>query len=241
MIEVDDLHIRQGEFELTAISFTVQTGSYAILMGKTGSGKTTILEAICGLRHGYQGIIYLHDTDVTHLKTAERNVGYVPQDLALFPSMSVFDHLAFALKIRRWRKADIRARVEHLAYLLDIEHLLNRKPHGLSGGESQRVALGRALSFQPKILLLDEPLSALDDDTREEMYQLLRSVKKKTGVTTLHITHSWSEAQQLGDVILLLKDKKIQDISPRDQDSPDSDDEISAVSPKTESIQAPSS
>jgi ABC-type sulfate/molybdate transport systems ATPase subunit len=120
--------------------------------------------------------------------------------------MTVAEHLAFALAIRRWPRPAMTARVRELADLLGLGRLLERKPRGLSGGEAQRVALGRALAFQPRILLLDEPLAALDSDTREDMYDLLQSVRQRTGVTTLHVTHDLGEAQRLADQLLLLKD-----------------------------------
>src|SRR5207253_9497129 len=129
-------------------------GGYAVLMGKTGIGKTTILEAICGLRRVTGGTIQLMDRDVTFLRPAERGLGYVPQDRALFPTMTVWEHLAFALQIRRWTRQQIDERVAELASLLALDSLLDRKPLGLSGGEAQRVALGRAVSFKPPILLL---------------------------------------------------------------------------------------
>ena len=191
------------------LSFEVPTGDYAVLMGRTGTGKTTLLEAIGGLKPVRAGTIRLMDVDVTHLKPAQRGVGYVPQDLALFPTHTVRQHLAFALEVRHWTQPAIDARVDELAELLGIRRLLDRRPLGLSGGESQRVALGRALSFRPRILLLDEPLSALDDSTREEMYALLRSVQQYTGVTTLHVTHSLSEAKTLADRLLVLSNGKV--------------------------------
>lgn len=169
-------------------------------MGKTGSGKTTLLEAICGLKPIESGELLLAGQNVTELQPAERGIGYVPQDGALFQSMTVGDHLTFALSIRRWPKADADKRRQELAKLLRIESLLDRYPSQLSGGERQRVALGRALSFHPKILCLDEPLSALDDDTREQMMQLLKQVQKETGVTALHVTHNRAEADELADV-----------------------------------------
>jgi molybdate/tungstate transport system ATP-binding protein len=211
VIAVDNLSVRAGMFALDRLSFRVETGQYAVLMGKTGSGKTTLLEALCGLKPVQAGSINLDGRDVTHLKPAERQIGYVPQDVALFQTMTVREHLAFALVIRKQSAQVIERRVKELAELLGIEHLLDRKPAGLSGGESQRVALGRALSHPPRILLLDEPLSALDDATREEMYGLLQLVQKQTGVTTLHVTHSVREAQQLGDRILVLTDGSIVD------------------------------
>jgi ABC-type sugar transport system ATPase subunit len=148
-------------------------------------------------------------SEVTNLKPAGRGIGYVPQDRALFQTMTVREHLAFALTIRRWERAEIDRRVDELAELLGLQHLLVRKPQGLSGGEAQRVALGRALAFRPGILCLDEPLSALDDETRQEMYELLQKVQAHTGVTTLHVTHHRGEASRLADSILLLKNGRI--------------------------------
>ena len=204
MILVEGLSIRAGTFALADLSFSVPTGKYALLMGRTGSGKTTILETLCGLRRAEAGRIVLDGREVTRLKPAARDIGYVPQDGALFQTMTVQDHLEFALRIRRWPRADVRRRVEELAELLGIGDLLARKPLGLSGGESQRVALGRALSFRPRILCLDEPLSALDDDTRHSMIELLKKVQHETGVTALHVTHNQSEAEKLADCRLQL-------------------------------------
>jgi ABC-type sugar transport system ATPase subunit len=211
MIAVEDLSIVQGKFVLRDIRFHVPSGQYAVLMGRTGSGKTTILEAICGLKPLTAGRINLMGRDVTRLKPGERGIGYVPQDRALFTTMTVREHLAFALVIRKWPAPAITRRVEELAALLGIGYLLERLPHGLSGGEAQRVALGRALAYHPRLLLLDEPLSALDEDTREEMYALLRLVQRQTGVTTLHVTHSLTEARKLADLVLLLTEKGIEE------------------------------
>ncbi|MCH8828468.1 MAG: ATP-binding cassette domain-containing protein [Planctomycetes bacterium] len=206
MIQVDALSIQAGNFRLSNISFEVPDGTYGILMGRTGSGKTTILEAICGLKKVVSGRIILKGRDVTHLKPAERGIGFVPQDGGLFPTMTVRQQLGFALKVRKWSRTQIAARVSELAKLLGIGHLLERSLFGLSGGERQRIALGRALAAHPDVLCLDEPLSALDEATREEMYDLLKSVQKSTGVTALHITHSISEATRLGDNAFVLED-----------------------------------
>ncbi|HWG46406.1 MAG TPA: ATP-binding cassette domain-containing protein [Gemmataceae bacterium] len=213
MIAVTHFAVRAGVFRLEDISFTAAGGEYIILMGKTGTGKTTLLEAICGLKPVHSGSIHLHGHDVTHLKPAERGIGYVPQDLALFPTLTVREHLAFALMVRRWDNIAIGRRVDELSELLSVRHLLERKPQGLSGGEAQRVALGRALAFRPAVLLLDEPLSALDDETRADMAALLHSVQKLTGVTTLHVTHSLNEAKKLADRLLILKNGKIEEAS----------------------------
>ncbi|MCS7047289.1 MAG: ABC transporter ATP-binding protein [Gemmataceae bacterium] len=209
MISVQQLALRQGTFALHDISFTIPSGKYGVLMGKTGSGKTTILEALAGLRPIRAGRIVLGDCDVTAAAPACRGVGYVPQDAALFGSMTVRDNLAFALTLRRWPAQRIESRVTELSRWLGVETLLDRYPHGLSGGEAQRVALGRALAFHPAILLLDEPLSSLDDDTREALLDLLHSVKANGTATVLHVTHNRREADQLGDVRLCLVEGRI--------------------------------
>ena len=210
VIKVDNLSIRQGDFTLKDVSFEVPQGAYAVLMGRTGCGKTTVLETICGLRKLLAGSITLLGDDVTGVKPGHRGIGYVPQERSVFSTMSVRDNLAFALTIRKWTKPAIAARVAELAGLLGIEHLLDRLPVGLSGGESQRISLGRALAAYPRVLCLDEPLSALDDETREEMYELLETVKVHSGVTTLHVTHNHDEAKRLADLVLLFKNGRVE-------------------------------
>jgi ABC-type sugar transport system ATPase subunit len=209
MISVQDLCVRAGSFALDGISFEIPTGEYGILMGKTGCGKTTILEAICGLKSVVSGSIRLMSKEVVGLRPADRGIGFVPQDGALFSTLTIRQHLAFSLEVRKQSRGVIEKRVDELSELLGIGHLLERRPQGLSGGERQRVSLGRALAFEPGILCLDEPLSALDEDTRRETCELLASVREKTGVTTLHITHSLWEARQLADRVLVLEDGEI--------------------------------
>jgi ABC-type sugar transport system ATPase subunit len=199
MISIEHLSIHAGSFRLTDVCLEVPSGQYGVLMGRTGCGKTTILEAILGLREVSGGRILLDGEDVTRLDPAARGVGYVPQDGALFAGMTVREHLAFALQIRNVGPRQIKDRVESLAETLGIAHLLGRRPRGLSGGERQRVALGRALSFRPRILCLDEPLSALDAETRHQQIELLRDLKRTARVTTLHVTHNPEEADLLGD------------------------------------------
>jgi ABC-type sugar transport system ATPase subunit len=211
MIELQRVSLRAGNFALHDISLRVESGEYAVLMGRTGRGKTTLLEAICGLRKVESGRIVLHGDDVTEWSPADRQIGYVPQDLALFPTLTVRQHLEFAVRLRKSPPAVIRERVDEMSALLGITPLLERHVQGLSGGESQRVALGRALSFHPAVLLLDEPLSALDEATRGEMYVLLRSIRQRTGVTVLHVTHSRQEAAALADRLLLLEDGRIRE------------------------------
>ena len=199
MIELKQVGIRCGLFTLANIALRVEAGEYAVLMGKTGAGKTTLLEAICGLRKVQTGSIEIRGVDVTRWSPSDRQVGYVPQDLALFPTMNVHEHLQFALRLRRVEKAVMEQRIAELSQVLGLATMLERNVRSLSGGEAQRVALGRALAARPAILLLDEPLSALDQATRTEMHQWLRKVKAATGVTTLHVTHNEDEAEALAD------------------------------------------
>jgi molybdate/tungstate transport system ATP-binding protein len=206
VIRGDGLSIRQGRFALAGVSFEVPSGRYGVLMGKTGCGKTSVLEAVAGLRRLAAGRIVLGDTDVTRFAPFERRIGYVPQDRALFSTMTVADHLAFALRVRGQPRRRVNQRVAELADWLGLTHLLDRRPAGLSGGEAQRVALGRALSFRPEYLLLDEPLSSLDEATRQGMVDLLIRLRDDRRVTVLHVTHSSSEAQQLGEVCYRLAD-----------------------------------
>lgn len=221
MIRVHDLSVHLGSFSLRNIRFEVPSQGYGVLMGKTGTGKTTILESICGLRQIQKGTIELAGKEVTHMKPAERGIGFVPQDGALFSTMSIWEHLAFSLRIRKVAHAEIKRRVEELAELLGIGHILKRSPQGLSGGEYHRVALGRALASKPSVLCMDEPLSALDDETKDGLCELLRSLRRQTGVTTLHITHSLQEAKALATRIYLLRDGRIRDFAPEEMSNLD--------------------
>lgn len=213
MIELRKVSIRAGGFQLRDLSVQVPDNAYGVLMGRTGSGKTTLLEAVCGLKHVVSGQILLDGREVTSLHPSQRSIGFVPQDGALFQSMTIDQHLRFALDVRRWDRERADQRVRELAQLLQLTPLLERRPQGLSGGERQRVALGRALSFHPSILCLDEPLSALDDETRADMIRLLKKVQQETGVTALHVTHSRHEAEQLGDCLLRIDEGVVRNVS----------------------------
>ena len=209
MIAVENITVQAGDFMLRNASLRLETGAYGVLMGRTGCGKTTLLEAVIGLKPVRSGKIRIGNADVTNERPAVRGIGYVPQDGALFSTMTVEEHLGFALEIRRMPNKRIRKRVTELAEWLGIDGLLARRPFGLSGGERQRVALGRALSFRPGILLLDEPLSAVDEETRGDMYELLRRVRRESGATVLHVTHNPGEAHELADVVFSLRDGQI--------------------------------
>ena len=213
MIVLDHVDIKQGAFSVHNMCMDIPKGAYAVLMGSTGSGKTTILEILCGLRPPDRGRVLLNERDVTYATPAARDVGYVPQDGALFKTMTVFEQIAFSLVVRREPHSVIETRVSELASLLSIEHILDRTPAGLGGGERQRVALGRALSFRPSILLLDEPLTALDDETRTQIRSLLKQVQQHTDVTVLHVTHNRSEAEELGTMMLCIREGAIQTLT----------------------------
>lgn len=210
MLQLENVTIEAGDFRLAGVSLSAPAGGYAVLMGATGSGKTSLIEAICGLRPAASGRVLLGGRDVTALPVAARRIGYVPQDCVVFPKMTVRENLAFAMMVRGQTTQQRAAKTGELAERLAIAHLLDRKAVGLSGGEAQRVALGRALAVSPEALLLDEPLSALDESTREEMIQLLRSAQVETGVTTLHVTHSRREAEQLADVVFEIVDGRVE-------------------------------
>jgi ABC-type sugar transport system ATPase subunit len=164
---------------------------------------------LCGLRRPLAGHIWIGGVDVTPLESGQRRIGFVPQDGALFPTLRVRDQLGFALRVRHRPSAEIADAVGGVAEELRIAHLLNRHPEGLSGGERQRVALGRALLSKPSVLLLDEPLSAIDEDAREGLLAVLQSSHKRLKVTVLHVTHSRQEAERMAEYLLVMQDGKV--------------------------------
>ncbi|MEN3943892.1 ABC transporter ATP-binding protein [Prosthecobacter sp. SYSU 5D2] len=208
MIQLDNIAWQApGGFFLKDIHVEIPTGVYAVLMGSTGCGKTSLLEILCGLRIPSHGRVLLNDRDVTRLEPRQRQIGYLPQDLALFPRRSVRDQIGFAPSLQG--SPDTEATVTELAAELGIAHLLDRQPDHLSGGEKQRVALARALAARPRVLLLDEPLSALDEATHAEAVQLLRHLHIKHALTVLHVTHSSREADAMAQLKLRMADGKI--------------------------------
>lgn len=204
MLSVRNLTVQAGSFLLKNISMEIPPGACYSLMGPSGSGKTTLMEALCGLRQINQGSIYLNDREITDLRPGERNIALVPQDNALFPHLSVREHLAFGPSIQGWKKLNIKSRIEELAEQLAITTLLNRTPENLSGGEAKRVALGRAIATRPALLCLDEALTGLDDDTYAEILALLQATIADGGLTTLHITHVRAEAKALAENVFEL-------------------------------------
>ncbi len=204
-LRIEGLQITAGGFSLEKATLSVARGEYFIVLGPTGAGKTVLLETIAGLRRPTAGKVLIHGSDVTHLSPERRKVGFVYQDYALFPHITVRNNIAFGLQLRRVAKKEAEKKVERMCNLLGIEHLLDRWPGTLSGGEAQRVALARALITEPDLLLLDEPLSALDPGTRESLQQELKRLHHHIGTTTIHVTHDFEEAFALGERVAVLK------------------------------------
>jgi sulfate transport system ATP-binding protein len=206
-IEVAQLTKRFGAvIAVDRVSLRVEEGSLTALLGPSGSGKTTILRSIAGLEIPDAGRISINGADVTNLPAQKRNIGFVFQHYALFKHMKVGDNIAFALRVRHWKRSAIRERVAELQTLLRIEGLEKRYPDEISGGQRQRVALARALASHPQVLLLDEPFSALDARVREELREWLRQLHDQLHVTSIFVTHDQTEAMELADRIVILRD-----------------------------------
>ncbi len=209
MIELKNVQVKVADFLLEQINLVVPKGEYTVILGPTGAGKTVLLESIAGLHALQQGVILLNGKDVTASVPEERGVSIVYQDYVLFPHLTVRENIIFGLRVRHMTKPNIDETLEWMCGLFEIKPLLKRLPATLSGGERQRVALARALITKPEILLLDEPLSALDPENREEMRVQLRSTHDKLNITTLHVTHDFEEAMSLGDNIVVVNRGKI--------------------------------
>jgi ABC-type sugar transport system ATPase subunit len=205
MIRISELNYSVGDFSLRDVTLQVREGEYFVLLGKPGSGKTVLLECIAGLNRISSGTIEISGRRVEKAEPRERGIGYVPQDYALFSTRTVRRNMEFPLRVKRHPRQEIERRVGELAAMLGIEYLLARGTDGLSGGERQRVALARALAAQPKILLLDEPVSALDDETRESILVELRRIQRQTGTTTVHVCHDLNEMRSVADRVGILR------------------------------------
>jgi molybdopterin-binding protein len=217
MIGVKNLCVDLGDFHLKDINLTVDEGEYFIVLGPTGAGKTVLLESIAGLYPVKSGEIWLRGNEVTRLEPEKRNISIVYQDHALFPHLSAAGNILFGLKLQRRPRQELDKILGWLSDLLGIAHLLDRSPDTLSGGERQKVALARALSTKPEVLLLDEPLSALDPETREGVQRELRQLHDQLKVTTIHVTHDFDEAIALGDHIAVLGEGCIKQVGTPEQ------------------------
>ena len=213
MIHAEEMTFSIGTFELRRFSIDIAEGEYFILLGPPGSGKTIFLECLCGLKKFQSGKIRIDGHDVTNLEPRKRNIGYVPQDYALFPHLSVEHNIAFGLRAHGYEETNIT----ETADLLGIRHLLSRSIDGLSGGEKQRVALARALVLKPKILLLDEPVCALDEVTRQQVCAQLSSIQRRLGLTTVHVSHNLEEAFSVADRAAILHKGLLQQVGTLDE------------------------
>jgi len=196
---IEQLEAVAGGFRLGPLDLTAPSGSYGVLLGPPGSGKSVLVETLCGLRHTAAGRILMDGQDITGLDPRERRVGYVPQDYLLFPARTVGNNILLGLKAHGLNATDAKRDMEWVLNLLDIGHLIDRWPATLSGGEQQRVALARALAIKPRLLLLDEPVSALDEGLRERVCRDLRRLQRELEITTLHISHNQEEALAVSD------------------------------------------
>jgi molybdopterin-binding protein len=216
-LQIENLQVDLAEFHLCDIALDVAPGETFVILGPTGAGKTVLLETIAGLYRPEKGRILIDGEDVTAMPPERRGVGFVYQDYALFPHLDVAGNIAFGLKLRRLERSVIAKRVVGISELLNIDHLLHRRPDTLSGGEQQRVALARALVVEPRLLLLDEPLSALDPETQEGLQRELARLHGELSTTTVHVTHDFEEAVALGDRIAVVYDGRVVQIGPPEE------------------------
>ena len=193
-------------------SFEVEDGEFVVLVGPSGCGKSTMLRMIAGLESITQGTLYIGDRVVNDVPPKDRDIAMVFQNYALYPHMSVFDNMAFGLKLRKYPKDEIRSRVQQAAEILGIEPILQRKPKQLSGGQRQRVAVGRAIVRKPRVFLFDEPLSNLDAKLRVQMRTEISKLHRQLAATMIYVTHDQVEAMTMGDRIVVLRDGYIQQI-----------------------------
>ena len=207
MIKLEDVSKNWKNFSVKNINLEIKNGEYFVILGPTGAGKTLLLETIAGFHYPDTGRILIDDKDVSFLPPEKRKVGFVYQEFMLFPHKTVFENIAFGLKIRG--EKNIKNQVEGMADLVDVKNILHRYQKTLSGGEKQRVAVARALIIKPKLLLMDEPLSALDALTQKKLRDELKRIHSETGATTIHVTHDQEEALVLGDMIGIMDKGKI--------------------------------
>jgi multiple sugar transport system ATP-binding protein len=206
---------KKFEGGVTAVSdfnIDIEDKEFIILVGPSGCGKTTTLRMVAGLEEATEGEIYIGEKLVNDVQPKDRDIAMVFQNYALYPHMTVYDNMAFGLKLRKTPKADIKRRVHEAAKVLDIEHLLDRKPKALSGGQRQRVALGRAIVREPQVFLMDEPLSNLDAKLRVQMRLEISKLHQKLQTTIVYVTHDQTEAMTMGTRIVVMKDGFIQQV-----------------------------
>ncbi|WP_286946784.1 ATP-binding cassette domain-containing protein [Acetobacterium sp. UBA5834] len=201
MVEINNYSIQLGKFKLNQINLNISEKEIFAVLGRTGSGKTVLLESVAGFYRKFSGKVMIQGIPVIDVPLEKRNIGFVYQDFGLFPHMTVFDNITYGLKIRKIDKVVQKERVDKMAEILSIGHILKQYPGTLSGGERQRTALARALILNPQLLLMDEPFSSLDPATKENMYDQINKIHEVFGCTILFVTHDFNEAQRMANRI----------------------------------------
>ncbi|AFS78063.1 molybdate ABC transporter ATP-binding protein ModC [Gottschalkia acidurici 9a] len=204
MIRLENVNKSLGDFKLKNVNISLKDGEYFVILGPTGTGKTVILETIAGMYVPDSGSIYFNDTLINNVLPEDRSVGFVYQDYGLFPHLSAKENIVYGLNSRKFSKEYRLSFLESISKTLKISHLLEKDISTLSGGEKQRIAFARAIAIKPNILLLDEPMSALDPNTKEELMYELKEIHKNLGTTSIHVTHDFREALYLADRIGVL-------------------------------------
>ncbi|MDG6250992.1 tungstate ABC transporter ATP-binding protein WtpC [Methanocalculus sp.] len=217
MLQIQNISKDMGEFFLDHASLEISKGEYIVIIGPTGAGKTILLETVAGIYEPDGGSIHLDGDDITHAPPKDRNITMVYQDYMLFPHLTVRDNIAFGLKSKKVPSDEIHEAVQRYAEMLHIAHLLHRYPDTLSGGEQQRAAIARAMVMNPWALLLDEPLSALDAKTRENLRKELKDLHEITKTTIIHITHNFEEVFDLADRVAIMNEGKIVQVGVPDE------------------------
>jgi molybdate/tungstate transport system ATP-binding protein len=208
-LQIKDLSLKAGSFQIDVADLEINTGEYFVMMGPTGSGKSLLLKAICGLHRIEKGTITIAGKDVTELPPKDRKLGYVPQNSNLFPNLDVRHNILFPFDVRGIPRSQSKEKVSEIAEMLHLEELLERQTIHLSGGERQKVALARALAAEPDILLLDEPVSAVDEPTRREICSDLLTVQSNLKLSTIHVCHSLEEAKSVSDRVGIMSKGKL--------------------------------
>ncbi|MDN5304712.1 MAG: spermidine/putrescine transport system ATP-binding protein [Fusobacteriaceae bacterium] len=209
MIELKNITKEYNDFKLKNISFKVEKGEFISLLGKSGSGKSTILNIISGMDNEYRGEIFFKNKNIKNYSLLEKKLAMIFQEDYLFPHLNIEKNIGFGLKMRKGKKEIIKNKVDDLLEKLNIKNYNKKFPHELSGGQKQRVAIARALAIEPEILLMDEPFSALDENLRVEMQNLIKKIHNENRVTTIFVTHDQDEAFKLSDRIILIEDGEI--------------------------------
>jgi len=209
MLQIENVSLELGDFKLRSLSLYIENPEYWVIIGPSGAGKTILLEMIAGIYKPAMGRILLERDDITHFQPKDRHIAMVYQDMMIFPHMTVRENILFSVRIRKTYNQDIEPKISELVSILGISHLMERNPETLSGGEAQRVALARALIQKPRLLLLDEPLSALDSMTRERLRDEIRKIHKYLRIPIIHITHHFEDVYALAEKVAIMQDGRI--------------------------------